>query len=189
MCLILSTGALNEALDLPARPNRGGWREFAIFWPGLSSTRSGNALPHRHGLLPHKGVPLASLNMASSVAVAGLPGGLWPECGSPFARDLKQRGFRRHKEKRPKRDAGALQGHRAATAFGAEGLATVSPQPEMSKGHRFGHGPCLSEVHVQTLMSETKGGPISAIGHSPRQSGSSCARVRKNTVAKSFRLR
>jgi hypothetical protein len=42
--------------------------------------------------------------MASTDDVAKLPDELCPACGSPFARDLKQRGFRRHKERRPIRD-------------------------------------------------------------------------------------
>ena len=42
--------------------------------------------------------------MAATSEVDVLPGGLCPECGSGFARDLKGRGYRRHLEKRPKRD-------------------------------------------------------------------------------------
>lgn len=42
--------------------------------------------------------------MASTDIVATLPNELCPDCGSPFARDLKGRGFRRHLERRPKKD-------------------------------------------------------------------------------------
>ena len=43
-------------------------------------------------------------NMAATSEVDALPGGLCPECGSGFARDLKGRRYRGHLEKRPKRD-------------------------------------------------------------------------------------
>ena len=43
-------------------------------------------------------------HMAATSEVDALPGGLRPECGSGSARDLKGRGYRKHLEKRPKRD-------------------------------------------------------------------------------------
>jgi hypothetical protein len=48
--------------------------------------------------------------MASTNDVAAQPAERCPDCGSPFARDLKQRGFRRHRERRSKHGSAVVCG-------------------------------------------------------------------------------
>jgi hypothetical protein len=70
--------------------------------------------------------------MAATVEVSRLPNERCPDCGSRFARDLKNIGYRRHLDRLPKRDS---RGNVRRDATGAVIFCGGTAQ-SWNKGHR-----------------------------------------------------